>query len=133
MKMVAPKLPLSINGMSSGSPSSGRLSPAVRLSAFCCADAVVVPAIIIDAAATAQPRNIMVYVISFICNGGIPKQQKEGQPAIGSALSFKVPHQRNAMKLRMTGFERSPSFVIRLGVVDTSTLRKEGWGPPSDS
>ena len=34
---------------------------------------------------------------------------------------------KDAMKLRMTGFECSPSFVIRLGMSATSV---GGWGPP---
>ncbi len=37
---------------------------------------------------------------------------------------------KDAMKLRMTGFERSPSFVIRLGI--EASAPESGWGPPSD-
>ena len=34
---------------------------------------------------------------------------------------------KDAMKLRMTGFECSPTFVIRLGI---NASHNVGWGPP---
>lgn len=43
-------------------------------------------------------------------------------------LSHITTTSKDAMKLRKTGFERSPAFVIRLGI---NASLGEGWGPPS--
>lgn len=52
--------------------------------------------------------------------------KKEATPS--GITSFINSTPKDAMKLRMTGFECLPTSVIRLGYV---SLPLRGWGPPS--